>query len=1551
MNERFTSGEIARLEIKRPDRWDEIVAGKEWADAKDNPEARLDTVIAYKQHLSEYLPQVGYSPDETKQITDQFWKDWRGHAIDNGVNPFEHVSSELLTSLTDTVFGSVAGNGLIMSVQAETGMAKEDARQIKEVPLEDAEKFRKQYLALKPGQDRDLFNAGIRSKYGIEVLEEDGETFVDYASAAETGDANVTFDPMALVGSVLRIMGGGAKAESKSAIEDKLRKNPRLAEKFLTGDLPRAAGSALGFIGGAAVAGAPGVVSMGIGSQAESAYFTAKKAGATGDQIEAQVQTQGAIGALEGLGLGGLKWIDRTPFGKTVKQGVARYLFGGVKEGAQEVLAGALVDVSEKYGGIDPERNILDGEKIARTFGASFITGAIGDSVLIRLDERQQTVAIKAQIAMNEVTRKEASAVLDGSHPAIAPLRQIIDGDTATPEVKAQARQAVSVYEANANELLQSVRESEVAIQNLPLGLEILNQGNAPRKRKPANPSGMTAPNAPQSKTKSETPPPIQPPTGMQQPAAPDSGPSRITPDPIVGEGTKQTREILFDAATSLGVNIQYKGTNSQALGTYYPGNAKVAIKYEGDLDTTSHEVAHKLDDSVGLLASWNVPRKVSKFDQELAQFWVHGSVRKKSTLQYKRAEGVAEFVRAWLVNPNEAMRAAPKFAQHFIETVPAQTIKDLRAFGDDIRRFAGAEGLQQVSANVEWQPSSGIDKMLQVFTGKRKPGFKLTAMDQVKTQFTDDMRPFIAGVEFAKTELGRTEIAPSQDPVLLARLYRGINGKFEDIFDRGMVDKDGNRVTEGGISWLLEPLDSSSKEALEAEAQETIAFMIAERTLEKAKQLGRTKGVSGIGAGVIEDTKVAERAIAEVEANPEKAKRIKEAARRYREWGDATLRYMRDKGRISEKQYQGIKERNEAYVAMKRILEVEPGVEISDHKGAIPGNGIGQANQSILKRFKGSSKVIENPYLELFQATQKAIKEADRNEIMLAFTDLLTQARSLYQGKPNDIGSVGSKTNADDLQKVPVFRDGRREHWRFDQDINETLKNLSELQPLKGPVADAFTLLPRLLREGITKVPAFAIRNVQRDTQHRLQVSRARGKDSIVETFNVRGNMNIEDLQRFGGDHSGHYSRDKIDWARALDSAIADLAKKPGEIVLDPRLLWKGYEKLLQASERYNRVAEFNASEKYAKEVLGYGEKDSKLYAALQARDLIDFTVAGRVARIVNQFVPFTNAGIQGLRRSVKSAAENPIGFAARWTLYALVPTLIAKSIAAAGGYEDELDEQPDYIRDIFWNFKISPDTWLRIPRNFETGVLAAGADRLVDVATGRKTAGEAFKGYSGSIFHVLSPIDEMSLLGPYQGMIQALLNYDLFREKNIVSPIQEDVDLNAVNSKGERIRQSETASRFGQAVQKLSEMAGLSGTAIGRKILDARKIDFLTQSVLGSAGDAMLRITNTGRKDTNRVIGLKDTGLFVNSPAYASQSVQEVYELASRKGIVTTSRAFRTFNAAADKYFEAKTPEERDAAAEKWRQIAREMIPYLEGESKDRENRAKKQAPSPSR
>lgn len=1107
---------------------------------------------------------------------------------------------------------------------------------------------------------------------------------------------------------------------------------------------------------------------------------------------------------------------------------------------------------------------------------------------------------------------------------------------------------------------------------------------------------------------------------------------------PIEGTTPKSLRSIVFDVSKDLGQKVTFgKPSSRQAAGTYYPGTAATVVRFSGDLDTTAHELAHSLDDKIGIVSDLNrFGEKEAPFDHELEKFWITGSVKPDSNMQYKRAEGVAEFVRAWLVNPEAAKAQAPNFAKYFEAKVPAPALQSLQKFSQDIRSFAGASAHDKIFSNVEWKPPES--DLFNWVAGKdlSQPGFQITWADKARANWENSLHPFNKAVDYARWQGGVRELLPEDDPKILARLLAGEHAKLDQIFEAGMIKADNTPATPGGIKWLMEPLDDTSPQALNKELEETATYMIAQRTVEKVdkgleasiqkvqayeakrlaeiedrsakiikkieenfnrpafknkvdrarvnaindlkaktrerilsleKQFGKlsrnlqkkkgnlalkkyyevfnehkarikkigeaaekalkkiedTKSsriatvnrlvakakariqeistvrqakvavaakrriVSGIGGGLVSDYEVAQGRVAQMEkGDPAKLARIKEAAGRYRQWADSVLQYMVDKGRLSQEAVAAIRKNNEQYVAMNRIMEVSPNEEVATFKGKGSGRSLGSVFQPI-KKFKGSARTIQNPYTSLLDSTYRAVREADRNDVLLAFRELLTGSRHFGEGKPQDLASVGRLAKEGEKDSLTIFVDGKPERWQFHPDVYKALKGIVDTPSRLHPI---MTFLPSLFRKSIINFPPFLIRNVIRDFQDRSMISRT--GSTIMDQIKARGPMDIGDLKLYGGDQAGHYLRDKVDYARAMETAIEDLSKDDNSFVGTGKDIFKAYLRLTEASERTGRMAEFRSAFKHAKEKLGMDDYNAQLYAAYQARDLMDFAVMGHIMReLVNPMIPFSNAAIQGLFRKGRAFNEDPKGFMTRWGLYALLPTISAWAWNRWSNNLDEYRQQPAYIRDLFYNFKVGPNLWLRIPKPFEVGVLASGVERALDKIAGNENA---FEGYAGSLARAVLPVDESALAGPFKGIIEAIANYNMFAQRNIVPPDENQLAL--------ELRNTKYASRLGKLLQPVFKV-------------DARKMDFIMREMFGFFGEFATAASDTGRPD-KRGVGLKQTGLFVESPAFNARDVQWVMSKAAERGL-DRNVEYRLLKNRIREYFDAKGSEAKNRAA----------------------------------
>jgi hypothetical protein len=990
----------------------------------------------------------------------------------------------------------------------------------------------------------------------------------------------------------------------------------------------------------------------------------------------------------------------------------------------------------------------------------------------------------------------------------------------------------------------------------------------------------------------------------------------RIQPAPIKGGEVKRIDKIILKVGKGVGRIVRKGKTKKGVWGTYFPGSARTLIKFAGDLDTAAHELAHAIDDMFGIAGRLNKYRedklgrryykKDKVYDPELEQFWVYGSVTEqgpRSRLPYKRAEGFAEWLRAYIVNPKAAVEAAPNVYKLYRETVSDEVHAAIEQFSIDVREHAGLSSTDRTLANVRVEPDSKVAKIKQAVRDEFEPSDRgifttLRWRDRLASKITDDLHPLFKGVARSLKIRGIDHLLPKDDPRTLVRLWFGLNDKIEAIFEMGMVDAENRPMLPGGIDWLIGAIDPTSDESVQRGYRGTISLLISERVNEKGRavidaamekaeawqeavddgdmtqeefetklealnQQVRTKvdHLSGAGAGIESDFELAQLNIEDLlEGDQQLAAQVRETADRYRQWSDALLRYMVDKGRLSEKEYTKIKDANQQYAAMHRYAEkLSPGYR-SRYTGLRPG-GVSDP----VKRFTGSTKLIENPFVNLLAQTYEIVKEADRNDVMRSFRDLLVAQRDMYEGAPIDLAAVGRKVTKTDDNAIEIFVDGKPEYWQFEEGLHEALKKMGDMPA----VPELARLLPSLLRSAVINSPAFMVRNTIRDAIQRSIVSRVGSKPWDVGYSNEE----FRQAQLFGGIQAAHYMRDEISYHKKMKEALEKLSDDPNSIIVWPGKFTRGWRKMGAMSETVNRMAEYKKAYQHAKKNLKYDEYNASLYAAAQARDLLDFAVAGSWMKWLNQIAPFTNARIRGIAKSGTALKEDPIGFLTRWSIYAVFPKLIEMAWAMWDDDEDELAQQPSYIQDLFLNFKIGGDTWARLPLGHDVAVFASAVGRAIRYARGDK---EAFDGVVGSAARTLFPIDVSAALGPFATFFEIAANKDLFRGRHIISPWEEGRAI-------ELRKGAKRASRLGQFVSTLSDLAVPDFLAEGKRI-DPRYVDYFIKNQFADFGRAATVLSDVGRADKpgNARAVLRQTGVIIEGPGRFSRDVEHVYSRA---------------------------------------------------------------------
>jgi hypothetical protein len=1070
-----------------------------------------------------------------------------------------------------------------------------------------------------------------------------------------------------------------------------------------------------------------------------------------------------------------------------------------------------------------------------------------------------------------------------------------------------------------------------------------------PRYAPPPKPGTSTAP-----PPKSGTAPPPKPP--------PPAPPPRIPVNPIPGGGAKSPFKIIEDFSKAIGKALQTRRLKPSQLGVYRPGSTMTAVRFASDLDTAAHELAgHWTDDKYGIGKPWMAPRAKSPYDAELATFWAHGSPSK--ILRIKRAEGIAEFVRAYVMDPAAAKAQAPTFSAYFEKTIPKPAMDALNKFSDDVRRWAGENPLRRASLNIRMEPPTIRERLTEAIIGDSRE-FSKSPVDTLRAWFDDSYHYAVKGWETALKMQGKTpaDIKPSQNFDIMLRLLSSHDARLSDQLEHGLIpldptqtvnvkgELDVSRINDPvsgkpmNLEWLLEPFDNSSKAAQETDMRETSAMMVAQRTLEKASIIDQKakdeiaaldpkdpttpaktrrilsaaeadkQNISGIGAGMMQDVEAARQAMADLGRDPNKARRLLESARRYRAWADTNMEYLVDAGRLSKEKAALIRSENTQYVDMHRLSE-EFDLQSRIERGV---SAVGTA-RDVMKRFKGSSLEIENVYKSLLSQTDSIQKEALRNKTMQAFTDSLQSARKLYEGNPVELDRIGSVATPQDRNTVAVWQNGEPIHWKLDSDIYEAVKGMGDLG--SHAFVDLLAMPQTLARYLITHSPAFMVRNPIRDTMERSVVSAHGSKPwDIFQGYTAADKGRLE---AFGGGQFGNYAKDRLTWNRELKRGMKVLRKDPRNILLTPLELKSAWEKLAASTEVIGRVAEFRRAYKDATEHMGYSPDEAALYAASEARGLMDFAKMGSVMRTVNRMVPFSNAHLRGLARGVRSGIDNPGTFAARFSLYVVAPTLAAMAWNHNADSETKKEylQLPAWQRDFFWNFKIG-NHWLRIPKPHELGVMASGVERAIDRMLGNK---QALEGFGSSVTSAALPMSSpVEATGPLKVPIEIMFNRDTFRNRDIIPPWERDLKL---------------------PLRKGVVHSSATGQAIGHIIgADPRYVDHFLKSY-GGLGQGIVDFTSKQQRLGESTV--KATGLSANPPSTQSMDYQWVSDWARENGKSGASE-IKQLHALVEPVYAAKTAAQADAAARELRQKATEMRAEIQaGEGPAKEKPKKPERP----
>jgi hypothetical protein len=1034
----------------------------------------------------------------------------------------------------------------------------------------------------------------------------------------------------------------------------------------------------------------------------------------------------------------------------------------------------------------------------------------------------------------------------------------------------------------------------------------------------------------------------------------------RVNPSPITGEKPKRLDKIVFDIGSALGgKNVAYdkrpggKGSRG-AAGVHYPKTNFIVVKFRNDLNVAAHEIGHYMDKLFGILG----PEAFDIMDDlrdELQYLWDYGSKPPKNHPDpegYKMREGVAEFVRAMIVNPTETRRRFPVMSAWFEQRVSRneKVWAGFQEFSRDVRVYYGSSNLDKIGTNMDLDLDEPNKNPLVFSRTNREGHYQTTLPDKLGNRFWFMYESGVIAWKWAMKRQGIDpndigQLSPLKNFEFLIRNHLGFDVKTNNVDDKGLITFNFERVidevTKEPLSWnlWLRQIPSHDWKEVQENMNYAVKVMASYRGLEIPNKLAArqarmdlsTKGLykipplevlaweqmgynrmtyagkisqvlqmledgditeedaffpverytrfrEGTIVGVAQegelDYKILEGAVAEFEAlektDPAKFKWVSEFMRIGHAIGAWYVDYSLDAELITADQHAMIRAENLYYLMFQRAISwsAKDSVEGQSYGLDPLGTDGGDIPKITMKAVKGGEELISHPVSGIIGATHSLIKMGDYNRVIQSFA-------SAFMGNiledPLNIPT--------ELAEIAVVRDvqtpgGIYFKWRGldrwllirDKEVARTFKKMVKND---NGILKLLTAIPRTLQTAIVMSPQFMLRNFPRDLGGYLIY----GEDQkYLKARNLRNDRVARDrFELGGGGQFGFVPANKHGYNELLKILMLKVANDPKKWLYNPWISYKlGIDKIrgfAALSERATRMMQFNSTFNMAKEKYGLGDAAATTVGAFKARDLMDFQAAGEYVKFLNQFIIFSGAAVRGLEKVARSTRKNPKRMLARWSAFALLPSMLVPLLIAAFADEEQKEaylDLPNYMRDMFYCIPAG-DGWIYIPKPFELGTIASMGQRLLDQELlGDKHAFD--KSYWQSISHMFNPYDMAGIMGGYGGIVATAMNYDFFRQKYIIPPSQREL---AVVK-----RNTEVASKFGQDLQNLT----------GK---DARMFDAFMQGQFAYWGDMFLKsyegVRNIGSGDKIRRkwrFDAEDLALYKNDQVFGVPNVRWVIE-----------------------------------------------------------------------
>ena len=921
------------------------------------------------------------------------------------------------------------------------------------------------------------------------------------------------------------------------------------------------------------------------------------------------------------------------------------------------------------------------------------------------------------------------------------------------------------------------------------------------------------------------------------------------------------------------------KVTDREATGIYKNKPETIRTRIANNLPTISHELGHHLNKKYDLskLESVKELRKV-----------VSEEFLKQYPANAKNSEAVAEFIRIYLKNTNDANRLCPDFYSDFISTLSKEDLKSLNEIASSVNEY--------LSYNI----SERYDAAIVSSQKKEKLSFR-DKWHKWYSDWVDAFHPQKQAVDYVEDVTGQT-LSGKNNAYILATNSLNAHAVANFLICEGFRDLDGNIVDAKSFVDSIGMVDSKNVKLLDK-------YLVLRHSLEWiAPEQEDVTAKRVFADDTLENVEEIKNQIAEIEeAHPE----IKTAAENLYEYQNNVIKhFVIPAGGMTEEMLSTLNRKYPSYVPFYRAVGKKSGFA----KGTF-------ANQrSPIMRAKGSGALIISPTESIIRNTEKMIKFAMRNQVMGMWAD--------YADTVDGFGQFMEKVEPD---MIPHFTDITSQKERFTDALQQAVSSgedyfaVSDLfDEIFGnavadftPVANANKKIVTVLKAGTPSYyqihddafynsvaelspqqtsgllrlmnaimqpmkllitqnnPIFAATNALRDFGTAYKLSEINNPVTFATQYIkalggiIANSESYKQYKAMGGGYSSELSANIESISKTLRKVSQkDMGKARRLAYSIFRHPVETVASINDAIESVPRFAEFQRTLK------ADGDLQEAIFNASDITTNFKRSGKGDTAKATNKIIMFNNAAIQGLDKTFRTiTAKDPkkrYKTLLKWLLHALIMGILGYL------YNKEVDEEgyknlSSYKKNNFYNYAIGDGKFISLPKPRENALLDTFTERTIEYLFGEnENAFYDFGSYLGSqllppmLPDTLDPVDAVhSVLGStvLGGLVDVGFNQD-FKGTPIEGAYDKYIPSNE---------------RYSESTSKLAYELGQ--TKLARYLdMSPKKIDHLISSytgILGQANKALFPMSES-RRDTS--FGLRNK--FISDSNYSTDVLNRLYE-----------------------------------------------------------------------